>query len=814
MAADVGATLDGEDGTADDALPDADLGVEIDEPEGQKYGRTPTDLMRLAIAAVTLALATLLAVVAKETMAGFERDVLNYWKDLPDWATRFLYVFFFMLAIVYPLAILITLMVTRRWRALLVMVVASAAAGLAARGLAGLIGTTPSSADAETVAIGGVTLELVLDAGTVASAAAIATTLGANLGRRWGRLAWWLVAIYCLFRIVAGSDPPLDLFVGVSAGWLVGIAVMLAFGAPDLHPRGADVVRALERGGIRLKALARAGVDARGSTPWFATTADDHKVFVKTLGRDERSADLMFRVIRYLRLKNVGDERPFSSLRRAVEHEAFISLKARDGGVRTPRLLTIATVEPDGMLLAYEAIDGSSLDGQPDETLTDDVLDRIWAEVGLLRQQRIAHRDLRLANVFLADDGVPWMIDFGFSELAVTDERLAQDVAQLVTSTALKVGAERAVSAAVRALGTAGVSDAQLFLQPMALAGATRHNLKAQPELLQAVRDQIAEQCAIEELVTEPLARINTRKWLMLLAAIIAIYVLIPQLADVAGMFRQLKDANWGYLGLAVVFSFVTYAGAALSITGAAPIRLPLKETLLAQLGGSFTNRITPAGVGGLAVQVRYLTKVGTDPTQAVAALGINSFAGFICHMAVTLVFVVWAGDSGTGFSLPSAQLVFIVLAVVGVASGLVLFTPWGRKNVLDKVLVTLRKAWDGLRTVARQPSKLMALFGGGTLVPLAYLASLVVSVRAFGGDTSVATIGVIYLIGAAVASAAPTPGGLGAVEAALIAGLTAAGMPSSIAVPSVLAFRLATFWLPILPGWLSFNYLNNRKLI
>ena len=110
-------------------------------------------------------------------------------------------------------------------------------------------------------------------------------------------------------------------------------------------------------------------------------------------------------------------------------------------GVRTPRLLAIATVEPDGMLLAYEAIDGSSLDGQPDEALTDEVLDRIWAEVGLLRQQRIAHRDLRLANVFLADDGVPWMIDFGFSELAVTDERLAQDVAQLVTSTALKVGA-------------------------------------------------------------------------------------------------------------------------------------------------------------------------------------------------------------------------------------------------------------------------------------------------------------------------------------------------------------------------------------
>jgi undecaprenyl-diphosphatase len=143
-----------------------------------------------------------------------------------------------------------------------------------------------------------------------------------------------------------------------------------------------------------------------------------------------------------------------------------------------------------------------------------------------------------------------------------------------------------------------------------------------------------------------------------------------------------------------------------------------------------------------------------------------------------------------------------------------VLLTPWGRKKVLNKVTATLAKAWDGLRTVATKPTKLALLFAGGTLVPLAYLASLVAAIRAFGGDTSVASIGVVYLIGAAVAGAAPTPGGLGAVEAALIAGLTASGLSNEIAVPAVLAFRLATFWIPILPGWLSFNFLTSRKLI
>ena len=84
---------------------------------------------------------------------------------------------------------------------------------------------------------------------------------------------------------------------------------------------------------------------------------------MKALGQDERSADLLFRMFRYVQRRDLGDERPFSSLRRAVEHEAFLALVARDVGIRTPRLSAFATAEPHAFVLAYEAIDGSSLDG-------------------------------------------------------------------------------------------------------------------------------------------------------------------------------------------------------------------------------------------------------------------------------------------------------------------------------------------------------------------------------------------------------------------------------------------------------------------
>ncbi|MFZ0324067.1 MAG: lysylphosphatidylglycerol synthase domain-containing protein, partial [Actinomycetes bacterium] len=62
--------------------------------------------------------------------------------------------------------------------------------------------------------------------------------------------------------------------------------------------------------------------------------------------------------------------------------------------------------------------------------------------------------------------------------------------------------------------------------------------------------------------------------------------------------------------------------------------------------------------------------------------------------------------------------------------------------------------------------------------------------------------------------SAAPTPGGVGAVEAALIGGLSAAGLPAAIAVASVFLYRLVTFWIPVLPGWGSFVWLERHDEI
>ena len=183
-----------------------------------------------------------------------------------------------------------------------------------------------------------------------------------------------------------------------------------------MAPTRAELARVLIDAGIPITQLRRAKVDVRGSAPWFGETADGGTVFVKVLSADHRAADLMYRVYRWLRFRHAGDRRPFISLRRSVEHEAFAALQAGNRKITTPRFL--ADVGGDGIMLAYEAVAGRSLDGVAAAEISDGLLRQIWDLVAHLHEHGIAHRDLRVANLMLAYDGTPHVIDFGFAELS------------------------------------------------------------------------------------------------------------------------------------------------------------------------------------------------------------------------------------------------------------------------------------------------------------------------------------------------------------------------------------------------------------
>ena len=451
------------------------------------HERSPVDVLRLAVAGVLLILLAVVGWWAGDTVSSFLADLFRGLDAVPDWLATAVVVGTRLLATMAFLAGLGGAIATRRGRLLLTIV----GAGVAAAVLAYLVDQLVHPQAVSLIDVDGALGPLVDDAFPstvgVAVIAAMVTAAAPWLGRRWRHLGAALVLGTALSRFVTAPVSLGTLFALV-IGWFTGSLVLVVFGGPVRRPDRDEVAQGLARIGLVVDTLEKASVDARGSTPWFATTTDGTRLFVKALGRDERSADLLFRTYRTIVPHDFGDERSFSSLRRTVEHEAMVAMAARELGVPTPPFVALASVDPDAFVLVYQLIDGSSLDGVEPERLDDAIVAQIWSQVALLRTRRIAHRDLRLANIFLGRDDQVSIIDFGFSELAASDLLLDTDLAELLASLTLAVGIDRSVAAAVTAVGADAVAGAAGRLRPYALSGATRTAFAARRGLLDELR--------------------------------------------------------------------------------------------------------------------------------------------------------------------------------------------------------------------------------------------------------------------------------------------------------------------------------------
>jgi undecaprenyl-diphosphatase len=463
---------------------------EIVEAKPAAAVRSPADVLRAIVAAVVFAALLLLQWLFGDSLVGFAHDLLRGLDAVPTWIITVGAVALRVLGVVFLGGGFVAAVIRHRWRLLLSAAVAAAAGAGLFLLVDSFAPTAASSVAPIHESVGPFTDRTFPTAVGLAIITAIVAATAPWLGRNMRRAGWTFVWGLVVARFLL-SPIAFDTSTAAAAGWFAGSLVVAVLGAPSRRPTGRSIANGLARVGVPIARLQQASLDARGSTPYFATSAAGDALFVKALGLDERSADLMFRLYRRLVPRDFGDEKAFSSLRRTVEHEALVAMAARGIGVTTPRLVAFSSAEPNGFVLAYEAIDGRSLDRVAPEEVTDEVLAGIWQQVVLLRTHRIAHRDLRLANVFLAADGRAWIIDFGFSELAASDLLLSTDLAELLASSALQVGVDRAVAHGVDAVGADALSAAAPRLHPSTLSGATRSAYKSAPDRLAELRSRV-----------------------------------------------------------------------------------------------------------------------------------------------------------------------------------------------------------------------------------------------------------------------------------------------------------------------------------
>ena len=122
---------------------------------------------------------------------------------------------------------------------------------------------------------------------------------------------------------------------------------------------------------------------------------------------------------------------------------------------------------------------------------------------------------------------------------------------------------------------------------------------------------------------------------------------------------------------------------------------------------------------------------------------------------------------------MPGSSKLLVVIAVVLAVLGVVLATRWGRRVCASTCCGSSSSRWPASVRWPAPRAGSLALFGGSIGVTLAYVAALACAAAAFDAGVSFAQVGAVYLGSSLIAAAAPTPGGLGAMEAALVAGFT-----------------------------------------
>jgi tRNA A-37 threonylcarbamoyl transferase component Bud32/membrane-associated phospholipid phosphatase len=396
-------------------------------------------------------------------------------------------------------ALLLALIVLRRFRHLLVLVISYGVLTLLTSALLLIVHRPLPFGVPIGFRWGGFSLPSVEIETVCAVLVGVLYTLGP--AGRWRRRGAWaaagIVAVIGLARMRLGVDAPTDVLLGAVLGVTVPLLGMRLFAPEESFPvvYGGTHGAHLDLGGARGEAIKRAmkdqmGVEVSsiepfglagsgGSSPMRLRRAGDPGgyLFGKLYARSHMRADRWYKLGRQLRYGRLEDEQSFKGVRRLVQQEDYALRLCRDAGLPSPVPYGFVELTPDReYLLLTEFFAGSTELGNA--TIGEAVIDDGLLIVRKMWDAGLAHRDVKPANL-LVRDGRLLLIDVAFAEVRPTPWRQAVDLGNMMLCLALRSSAERVYQRALEFFTVAEISEAFAATRGLALPSQLRHAIRA-----------------------------------------------------------------------------------------------------------------------------------------------------------------------------------------------------------------------------------------------------------------------------------------------------------------------------------------------
>lgn len=784
-------------------------------------------------AALGIALVLLVAVYAHSTTVALGEDFYRFTSPLATILTFPVSVLEGFLTIVVPLAVLSELAIRRQVRLLLECFGAALVSFGVTWGTHWLIAAVGQPilleglSVADATAPGGWRLTIPAYLAAMTALLLVAGPANRRLSVKWG---WRLLIFTTLAVVIMGQVSVTGLLLTVLIGTLLAHATLYSAGVASERAYGADLVLAIERAGWQPQTLLRVGgaVDSSATDSTVAALArsshtriyamwaeDGNRYDVEILDGDRQVPSVMQRLWRVIRLRGLGTRAVFS-LKAATERTALLSYASTAAGVRTPKLLGVGMADDSAALVFEHLPTAAALRDLPDTSLAgatgELLMADAWAQLQAAHRAGLAHHQLT-PDVILVNTDQPqvWISGWDQGEIAASQLGKRLDLVQLLAIFALRVGPERALAAATEAVPATELAAIGPLLQTVALPPEIQTAVRRKRGLLPEMRRVLADHLPAADVTNQAqIARFTPRQVVMLAATIIAVLVVVTTI-NFAQIQAAIMGANPWWVGYSIGFSLLTLLGAACTLIAFTPNRLPLWRTVLVQLAGSFVALATPAGIGPAALNMRYLNRKQVPTATGLAVVALMQVSQVVVTVLMLLVLSLATGTGGGLVLLPSATMLIALVLVVAAVLVVALMPPL-RAIVWAKVAPTLRQLWPRLSEMLSQPTRFAMGLGGNLMMSFGYVMAFYAAMRAFGFTLGIANVAVIYLVGNTIGALLPTPGGLGGVEGALVAGLTTAGLPIAIATTVTLLFRLVTYWLRIPFGWAALKALERRN--
>ncbi len=775
-------------------------------PPRQPRARRATDVLLLVPALLGLAL-----VVALYPPSRFERSLTAFLDSFPGWLAPVWELAYDAMAL-GAIALTVLAVVARRG-AIVLQVLASVV-------VAAALATIAFRLALERWPEWDYLLRLHVDEGgfpvlRVAVCAAAILAVLPHLVRPLEKVGRWVVTVGAVAAVLVEHAPPSSTL----AAWLVAVVaatlVRLALGTSAGHPEAPEVEAVLRSLGVPVRQLEPVARQPAGAFVARGVDDDGRSLLVKVYGRDAYDTHLLEKAWRTLWYQGEGMRLRFGRLD-AVEHEALVTLLARQADVMTPEVV-LAAESPSGDALLVLRRPPSPLAGSA--AVGDDVLARAWKALGRLHGARIAHLAIAPHAVAVWPDGQVGFAELDRATLAPRPDQLLTDRAQLLATSAVVAGPERAIDAAVASLGADGVIELLPYLQPAALGGRLRRALKDAAVETDDLRDLAAERVGATPPELLRLQRVTW--WTLAQVALLALAVstIIGGLSglDYETLLSDLEDASWGWVAAGLVVAQLPRLTQAVSTIGSVATRLPFAHVYVMQLATGYMNVALPSNFARMAVNIRFFQRHGVPPAAAVTSGAIDSFASTIVQALLLGALVLFSASSlDLDLDLPSGPSVTALVIVVAgafLAVATLVVVRRIRRAITDRVRTWWPEVRDALRGL-RASNKLGLLIGGSLATELLFATALGVFANALGYDIGLADLLVINISVSLLASFVPVPGGIGVAEFGLTVGLVAAGMPDELALATAVLYRVATFYLPPLWGFFAMRWLQRQSLL